>query len=109
MRMQIYRMVLSAGAMMCQRCRANGGIRTQSPVVRSGDAERPLFVPWDEAAAPAFCVVERDWAAFRTHLSDAAMPAWRRHCLGNDARRGHLNIDAFVAGIEAHVSRWTLR
>lgn len=107
MRMQTYRMVLSAGA---------GDVRALSQQVaeferslqglRRGDTERPLFVPWDDTVRQRFAVVERDWAAFRRRLNDS-MPPGVATRLGEDAVAFTSSIDAFVAGIEAHLSRWT--
>lgn len=70
MRMQAYRMSLSAGT----------GDRSALPqqaaqfersliLLRNGDVERPLFVPWDEALRERFAAVERDWAKFRDRKS----------------------------------------
>ncbi|MEO7851175.1 MAG: type IV pili methyl-accepting chemotaxis transducer N-terminal domain-containing protein [Rubrivivax sp.] len=33
-------------------------------LLRSGDTERPLFVPWDDTVRARFTTVEQDWAAF---------------------------------------------
>ena len=66
MRMQAYRMSLSVGT----------GERFALPekaaefersleLLRHGDLERPLFVPWDDVVRARFAVVETDWNAFR--------------------------------------------
>lgn len=104
MRMQAFRMALARSA----------GQTTELPplvqefeaslqVLRTGDPERPLFVPWDETVQERFVVIERDWEAFRPLLeSGVAHPALRIHTMAFVA-----HIDAFVHGIETHISRWT--
>ena len=106
MRMQTYRMSLSIGT----------GARDALPglaaeferslaLLRHGDYERPLFVPWDDAVRQQFAVVEEDWQRFRRDWianAAAAVDGLPAHAAAFVA-----DIDALVAGIERHMSRWT--
>ena len=73
MRMQAYRMLLSAGAGAVP---GNEAVLPQQVaeferslvLLRNGDSERPLFVPWDETVRQSFKTVERDWEHFRQLL-----------------------------------------
>jgi two-component system nitrate/nitrite sensor histidine kinase NarX len=109
MRMRTYRIVLSVGATDMQGLSQQVAEFERSlQLLRSGDAERPLFVPWDSVVRERFAVVERDWVAFRGRLPDSTPPgAATMADLGADAVAFTLDIDAFVADIEAHLSRWT--
>jgi two-component system nitrate/nitrite sensor histidine kinase NarX len=109
MRMRTYRIVLSAGATDIQALsRQVAEFERSLQLLRSGDAERPLFVPWDSAVRERFAVVERDWVAFRGRLPDSTPPGVATTTdLGANAVAFTLDIDAFVASIEAHLSRWT--
>ncbi len=106
MRMQAYRMSLSIGT---------GEVAALPPQVaeferslallRNGDYERPLFVPWDDDVRAKFAQVEGDWARFRdtwTAPPDAQLSGLRAATVAFTT-----NIDALVAGIERHMSRWT--
>ena len=106
MRMQTYRLALSIGtadtkAMPDQLAQFQRSLE----LLRDGDPERPLFVPWDAAVRNDFSVVERDWAQFRARWIDARPAAVDR--LRADAAEFTTHIDAFVAAIESHMSRWT--
>jgi two-component system nitrate/nitrite sensor histidine kinase NarX len=74
-------------------------------LLRSGDPGRPLFVPWDDTVARRFATVEADWARFRQRI--AHPDASRAEGLTEEAGRFVTHIDALVAAIEAHLSRWT--
>ena len=106
MRMQAYRMALSVGtgdrhALPSQARQFGESIE----LLRSGDADRPLFVPWDDAVRNQFAVVERDWMAFQAAwLPMATSPTALLH---TDTSRFVDHIDALVHGIEIHMSRWT--
>jgi len=109
MRMRTYRIVLSASAPDVQALSQQVVEFERSlQLLRSGDAERPLFVPWDGAVRERFAVVERDWLAFRGRLADSRTAGVSPSTdPGADAAAFTSDIDAFVAGIEAHLSRWT--
>jgi two-component system, NarL family, nitrate/nitrite sensor histidine kinase NarX len=103
MRMQAYRMVLSAdkgetGPLQGQVAEFERSLQ----LLRQGDPERPLFVPWDDTVRQRFATVEKNWTRFRGHLAGGATQG-----LVADATNFASHIDALVAGIEAHLSRWT--
>jgi two-component system nitrate/nitrite sensor histidine kinase NarX len=104
MRMQAYRMALSMGTgqpgELPQLVQEFEG---SLALLRHGDPERPLFVPWDETVQTRFSVLEEDWTGFRQLLAGPAQPLPLRDL--TIAFVGH--IDAFVHGIETHISRWT--
>lgn len=106
MRMQAYRIALSTGtgdaaALPQQVIQFDRSLA----VLRHGDLERPLFVPWDDAVRGRFAVVERDWADFREQwASGRADPV---SGLRGDAASFVADIDALVTAIEHHMSRWT--
>ena len=107
MRMQAYRMVLSASAGQTQQLSRQFDAFDQSlQLLRRGDADRPLFVPWDDTVLSRFASVEQDWIQFRARLVGSASPV-ANQALGADADAFASSIDAFVAAIEAHLARWT--
>ena len=74
-------------------------------LLRDGDPERPLFVPWDDAVRQDFAVIERDWARFRGQWIPAQSESME--ALRADVAAFTAHIDALVAAIETHMSRWT--
>ena len=120
MRMQAYRMVLSA--QMANNTANNTADKTTDKttidqalprqvaefdrslqLLRQGDPERPLFVPWDDSVRQRFVAVEQDWAPFRDRLAAAASAAAEVQ----DAAGFAAHIDEFVASIEARLAHWT--
>lgn len=79
--------------------------RASLALLREGDAERPLFVPWDGAAHARLDDVETAWSAFSRRWL-AAGPV-SEAALVDDTDALVASVDAFVATIEAHLSRWT--
>ncbi|MEO7710957.1 MAG: type IV pili methyl-accepting chemotaxis transducer N-terminal domain-containing protein [Caldimonas sp.] len=106
MRMQAYRMLLSAGAGDTSLPRQMAEFERGLVVLRHGDPDRPLFVPWDETVRQRFESVERDWALFREWLRDEAAPAQRKQAGAIAVAAFAAHIDDFVAAIETHLSRW---
>ena len=107
MRMQAYRMVLSASTGRTQDLSRQLDAFDQSlQLLRRGDADRPLFVPWDDTVRSRFAGVEQDWIEFRARLVGSASPV-ANQVLGADADAFASRIDGFVAAIEAHLARWT--
>lgn len=107
MRMQAYRMVLSVGVGDTQAVPKHVAEFERSlALLRQGDPERPLFVPWDDTVRVRFAAVEQDWIRFRSRFAGSAPPTTPA-ALGADAAAFAGHIDEFVAGIEAHLSRWT--
>jgi two-component system nitrate/nitrite sensor histidine kinase NarX len=106
MRMQTYRLSLSlATADDASHRRQVAAFEDSLALLRSGDPERPLFMPWDDTVRARFATVERDWAAFRTQWAGPA-PA-DVGTLRVQAAAFVDDIDALVGAIEAHMSRWT--
>ncbi|MEP7296734.1 MAG: type IV pili methyl-accepting chemotaxis transducer N-terminal domain-containing protein [Burkholderiales bacterium] len=106
MRMQAYRMLLSAGAGDAAALPQQVAEFERSLVLlRKGDPDRPLFVPWDETVRQSFKTVERDWERFRQLLEAAPTPAI--HNAGPNVATFTAHIDEFVDAIETHLSRWT--
>ncbi|MDO9313101.1 MAG: type IV pili methyl-accepting chemotaxis transducer N-terminal domain-containing protein [Burkholderiaceae bacterium] len=106
MRMQAYRMVLSVGtgdtqALPKQRAEFEASLQ----LLRQGDPERPLFVPWDDTVRQRFAAVEQDWVRYRDRFA-GMMPPSTSTTLAADAAAFASHIDAFVSSIEAHLSRW---
>jgi two-component system nitrate/nitrite sensor histidine kinase NarX len=106
MRMQSYRMALSIGTDETSALAGQAREFDQSlETLRSGDPERPLFVPWDDTVRARFATVEQDWALFRAHWIDAKPSALLDLRAQTVTFASH--IDAFVTAIEAHMARWT--
>lgn len=106
MRMQSYRMALAVGSGESQELPHQIEEFTQSlNLLRNGDAERPLFVPWDDRVRRNFEIVEQDWKRF--HDQWLARPPSRLTELREQTVAFAADIDAMVTSIEAHMSRWT--
>ncbi len=106
MRMQAYRMALAVGSggqqALPQHIKEFNGSLT---LLRNGDPERPLFVPWDSNVRHHFSTVEQDWQRFQTRW--LAQPATDLTELSGNTTAFAADIDTFVGSIEAHMSRWT--
>src|SRR5512143_3211755 len=74
-------------------------------LLRNGDRERPLFVPWDDAVRQDFAVVKGDWSRFRGRWLPAQSDSVV--ALRADTAAFTAHIDALVGAIEGHLSRWT--
>ncbi len=106
MRMQAYRMALAIGTNEREPLPRHVAEFDRSiALLRHGDLERPLFVPWDEAVRERFAVVERDWTGFKQRW--ATGPAAVNAGLRDDTAAFVANIDGLVASIEHHMSTWT--
>jgi two-component system nitrate/nitrite sensor histidine kinase NarX len=106
MRMQAYRMSLSVStgdaAVLAQQAES---FDRSLAVLREGDPERPLFVPWDDAVRSHFANVEQDWAAFRQRW--IGQPGGSLQGLPEETARFSDHIDVVVADIELTMSHWT--
>jgi len=74
-------------------------------LLRAGDPARPLFVPADAATSSAFRAVQQNWTTLR---ADWLRPG--AHAIGEVAEQAEAlvhDVDRFVGGIEARLSRWT--
>lgn len=110
MRMQTYRMLLAAGTGQTQDLpRQVAEFERSVQLLRDGDPERPLFVPWDAGVRSSFAVVEQEWAALRERLAAPHEPQGPTSVAADaDAASVFVrHIDVFVRGIEAHMARWT--
>lgn len=106
MRMQSYRIALAV---------SNGGqqelpgriqeFNQSLSLLRNGDIERPLFVPWDSNVHKHFSTVEQAWQRFQARWLGP-------HTTNLSELSGHTiafaaDIDTFVGSIETHMSHWT--
>ncbi|HYN61834.1 MAG TPA: type IV pili methyl-accepting chemotaxis transducer N-terminal domain-containing protein [Rubrivivax sp.] len=106
MRMQTYRLSLSLATADEASLRAQvAAFEDSLALLRLGDPERPLFVPWDDAVRERFETVEQDWKSFKSHWTGAAAVDVVE--LRAQAAAFVTHVDALVDGIEAHMSRWT--
>ncbi len=106
MRMQTYRLALSlatADAPSLQQQVAT--FEDSLALLRIGDPQRPLFMPWDDTVRARFTTVEQDWAAFKRQWSEATPLDVAE--LRAQAASFVTHIDTLVDGIETHMSRWT--
>ena len=105
LRMQAYRMLTmpSDTAALPQQV---AEFERSLALLRQGDPDRPLFVPWDDNVRQSFKTVERDWAQFRHLLEGERTPAFQSKA-GASVEAFAAHIDGFVAAIEMHLSRWT--
>ena len=106
MRMQSYRMALSIGT--GETSALVGQIKEfdrSLALLRSGDPERPLFVPWDDTVRARFATVEQDWSHFRSRWIDVRPTVL--HDLRSETVAFATHIDALVTAIEAHMAHWT--
>ncbi len=106
MRMQSYRMALSiatgeTGALTAQAREFDQSLH----LLKNGDPARPLFVPWDDTVRERFATVEQDWTQFRSRWIEARPVSL--HELRSETVAFASDIDALVASIESHLSRWT--
>ena len=104
MRMQAYRLSLSLGTGEMAAVPAQvREFEDSLAVLRHGDPERPLFVPWDDTVQRRFNVIEQDWKVFRSLAATPTSPQELRTRTISFVE----HIEAFVQGIEHHISRWT--
>lgn len=107
MRMQAYRMSLSVGLEQTATL-LPGQIEEfdrSISTLRTGDPERPLFVPWDDTVREKFATVARDWSTYRSRWIDGR-PSLRADLL-SETGAFVADIDALVISIESHMARWT--
>ena len=107
MRMQAYRLSLSRAAgdaadLLPQQI---AEFESSLALLRHGDPERPLFVPWDTAVRASFAGIEGDWSRYRALAQDTARLSPRE--LLQQTGAFVADIDALVIAIESHMARWT--
>ncbi|MGL6111051.1 MAG: type IV pili methyl-accepting chemotaxis transducer N-terminal domain-containing protein [Rubrivivax sp.] len=106
MRMQTYRLSLSLATADAQSLqRQVAAFEDSLALLRLGNPERPLFVPWDDTVRERFAAVEQDWAGFKRQWAGAAQVDVAE--LRAQAASFVAHIDTLVDSIEAHMSRWT--
>ena len=106
LRMQSWRLSLSASTGdSAAAARQAVEFERSLELLRQGDAERPLFVPWDSGLRERFAGIESEWRRWRARHVDAAAPG--REGLAADTTAFVERIDTLVAGIERHLARWT--
>jgi two-component system nitrate/nitrite sensor histidine kinase NarX len=106
MRMQAYRLSLSIGTADDEAIpRVIAGFERSLAMLRDGDPERPLFMPWDDAVRQGFEGVQGEWSRFREKWVPPL--STDMSVLRVDTAAFTARIDALVAAIEAHMSRWT--
>jgi two-component system nitrate/nitrite sensor histidine kinase NarX len=106
MRMQSYRMSLSVGTGQTSELAEQAREFDRSlAILKKGDSERPLFVPWDDSVSAGFDQVEKDWAQYQARwiqVRPGALTDLRENTVAFAA-----HINAFVLSIEAHIAKWT--
>lgn len=119
LRMQAWRIAASVGSGNADAIEAQRAEFGRSlALLRDGDPQRPLFVPWDDEVRARFGDVTADWQRFeRRWLAAHADPppaggpdasvASGTSALPADTAAFVAHVDRFVAAIENHMSRWT--
>lgn len=106
MRMQTYRMALAVGTGDLREIPAQvAEFHRSIDLLRKGDPDRPLFVPWDARVVRQFSKVEGDWKQFQRRWL-VLTPEDRRELRAETMAFAN-HIDELVSGIEAHMARWT--
>jgi two-component system nitrate/nitrite sensor histidine kinase NarX len=106
MRMQANRLSLSIGTSDAEAIsRQIGEFEHSLTLLHDGDPERPLFMPWDDAVRQDFEVVQLDWSRFREKWVPPRSADV--NVLRGDTAAFTAHIDALVAAVETHMSRWT--
>jgi two-component system nitrate/nitrite sensor histidine kinase NarX len=109
MRMQTDRMVLSSSAGDTRTlARQVAEFEHSLGLLRNGDPERPLVVPWDDRVRQRFTKVDQDWIRFRNQLvGEPASVAPVPGAAAVAAVAFVADIDRLVEGLESHLARWT--
>ncbi|MBK8745163.1 MAG: type IV pili methyl-accepting chemotaxis transducer N-terminal domain-containing protein [Propionivibrio sp.] len=106
MRMQTYRMALSVSLEQTSELTQQIAQFEQSvAVLRMGDPDRPLFVPWDNVVRDKFETVVGHWAGYRDHWLDGSHT--QLDALRIETGAFVSDIDALVISIESHMALWT--
>lgn len=106
MRMQAYRLSLSVSTGRYEMLAGQVNDFEQSlAVLRTGDPERPLFVPWDDGVRQRFESVGRNWLNFRTRWLETRHDDLKS--LSEETGVFVADIDALVLGIESHMAHRT--
>lgn len=104
MRMQVWRMTSAVQAGLPERTELVAQFDRSMRLLRDGDNERPLFVPWDRDVSTDFRQVETIWRAQREgFVSGAETPAALMHSSEQFVQA----IDRFVSAIERQMAGMT--
>ena len=108
MRMQAYRMALVLGSGEVKELQVLSDEYEKSlNLLRNGDNERPLFVPWDDKVRTHFSKVEADWGKFKNNWVTPIASSK----LGSDVfiqtSMFVADIENLVVSIEQHIVHWT--
>jgi two-component system, NarL family, nitrate/nitrite sensor histidine kinase NarX len=107
MRMQVWRMASAtqAGGPMAEREDLVARLDGSLVLLRTGDASRPLFVPWDAEVHQRFKTVVDQWTVQRAQW---LVPTQASAELPRAAAEDFVaSIDALVMAIEQHLARYT--
>ena len=74
-------------------------------LLRDGDPDRPLFVPWDDTVTAGFADISASWLRFREVATQQNLS--REEILVTSTAKFVDQIDHWVIAIEGHLSRWT--
>jgi len=106
MRMQSYRMSLAIGTGQTEALATLvKEFESSLNVLRIGDADRPLFVPWDDTVRARFETVEKDWLNYQARWVNKQPVAVSN--LRDETLAFAAHIDTFVRSIESHIAHWT--
>jgi two-component system, NarL family, nitrate/nitrite sensor histidine kinase NarX len=106
MRMQSYRLSLAVGTGETRELpKKIQEFNKSLQLLREGDPERPLFVPWDDRVQSNFASVEKEWSHFNTRWL-GPNPVGLNELSGQTVAFAN-RIDALVSSIEDHLVRWT--
>ncbi len=106
MRMQAYRIALARATPNQVGVSAHVAEFERSLLLlRNGDPERPLFVPWDDTVTAGFGDITESWNRFRT-AATRSVPATEEPLVDATVKFVE-QIDQWVVAIERHLSRWT--
>jgi two-component system nitrate/nitrite sensor histidine kinase NarX len=107
MRMQIYRLSLSisSGEDKSAIAQQVAAFDKSLALLRQGDNTRPLFVPWNASLREGFKRINSAWTDFRERASPDGFTT--HAILRTETIAFADEVDAMVAEIEAHLSRWT--
>ena len=107
MRMQTYRMSLSVGLGQTDTLllKQIEEFDRSLSLLRTGDPERPLFVPWDDSVRAKFAALQSAWSNYRLRWLDGESATSAD--LLSETGEFVSDIDALVLAIESHMAHWT--